>query len=268
LTNIVNMKQLFPHYVILLLFLSAPGAAAQGSKDTVYRGCGYRPLSNKALVPANGAPSSILFAIDVQMEIGWHPVEKMRVSMIRVPVAGKSDTAVFYYKDKWQLQFSKGKNCASVKHPVVTATGEPAVGDQKGVCFLGQVTINNTFSKVILVIELMSTLSGVVISEGEHEIVLQEVPVQDTLVMKEMNTFSAYPNPTQGWFMLRGLLGENSSLGITLLDASGKPVAEMGQGIFSGSYERLIDLGNLAPGIYFISITVNGRQQVIRIICV
>ena len=153
-----------------------------------------------------------------------------------------------------------------MKDPLVSGTGRPAVGEQIGICFFGQVSVNASFKKVILRTVMLSTISGVEISDEDYGINLLKREIKDTLVAKTPGLFIVYPNPVKDQFMIKGILKENSRVSIALMNAAGQLITGIDESEFSGTYQRLVDLGNLSSGVYLMNILVNNELQVIKII--
>jgi hypothetical protein len=120
---------------LLVANLLAFSLTALAHSDTVYQECGSGPLAQQVKVDGNGTVSTLLFAIDIQAEAGSYTAEKIRIEIVRERLMGQADTAVFFFSGKWQMRFSNtgaGK-WAAMNHPLVTATGMPANGEQIGV---------------------------------------------------------------------------------------------------------------------------------------
>lgn len=78
--------------------------------------------------------------------------------------------------------------------------------------------------------------------------------------IKPQLEFSVYPNPASDVLNLTYTLLEESKMEISVCDVSGKPVRELGRsGGQAGAYRKEIALGDLASGIYFLKMTVNGQ---------
>jgi hypothetical protein len=78
--------------------------------------------------------------------------------------------------------------------------------------------------------------------------------------IKPQLEFSVYPNPATDALNLSYTLFEESKMEISIYDVSGKPVRDLGRsGGQAGQYRKEIALGDLASGIYFLKMTVNGQ---------
>jgi hypothetical protein len=78
--------------------------------------------------------------------------------------------------------------------------------------------------------------------------------------IKPQLEFSVYPNPATDALNLSYTLFEESKMEISIYDVSGKPVRDLGRsGGQAGEYRKEIALGDLASGIYFLKMTVNGQ---------
>ena len=78
--------------------------------------------------------------------------------------------------------------------------------------------------------------------------------------------FSSYPNPVTEDLHISYTLEETSDVSIVLTDALGKQIAviERGTKQFSGEQNKSINISHLdlAPGIYFLSLTINGAEVI------
>lgn len=84
------------------------------------------------------------------------------------------------------------------------------------------------------------------------------------LVINDMNF---YPNPTDnGKFNLSFNLKEHGDLDVRVYDINGKEVYTEHWPGFEGKYEKLIDLGNEAKGVYFVKVQQGGNAQVKKLI--
>ena len=78
--------------------------------------------------------------------------------------------------------------------------------------------------------------------------------------IKTQLEFSVFPNPATDVLTLNYRLFENASMEIAIHDVSGKPVRNLGRsGEQAGEHRKEVALGDLAAGIYFLKLTVNGQ---------
>ena len=179
------------------------------------------------------------------------------------------DTAVFLFDKNWQMKFSgsKQKQWAGFEKPVRTYDGELATGNQKAVCFSGHVNYSSLFKKITFHCRMMSSDRNVEIGDNtQYEMLIIPITKKDSIFSIAENNFIAFPNPTKDEFIIKGNIVEKSLLKISLVNLSGQLISELDEGEQEGDYSRIMNLGNLASGIYFVKINIKGKEQVIKIV--
>lgn len=74
------------------------------------------------------------------------------------------------------------------------------------------------------------------------------------------------PNPNNGQFKIMFDLPETGDTKIQVFDQNGRSVFDQNLRDFSGIYSNQIDISSEAAGIYFVSITQNGKGKVARVV--
>lgn len=78
--------------------------------------------------------------------------------------------------------------------------------------------------------------------------------------------FGLSPNPTLGTVTLELILTQGVDLKLHVFDAMGRTVSYADAGKVAGSFQREIDLGDQAAGIYFLRLDVNGKAITRKIV--
>lgn len=88
------------------------------------------------------------------------------------------------------------------------------------------------------------------------------------LESSSVETYAAYPNPTNGPVVIDYTLAKGADVAITVIDAQGRLVATIQQNAFiaAGDQRATWSAEGLAEGIYFINLTVDGKTNVQRIV--
>lgn len=82
----------------------------------------------------------------------------------------------------------------------------------------------------------------------------------------EVSDFSLTPNPNNGHFQLSLDLPTQGHMKMQVLNQAGQVVSEEEIRDFSGIYSKHIDISEEPAGVYFMSITQNGKGKVYRIV--
>ena len=88
-------------------------------------------------------------------------------------------------------------------------------------------------------------------------------PTSDKLVIEDMN---CTPNPSNGKFNLNFSSPDKTNTDIVIKDISGKIVYTENVKQFSGNYNKEINLGDSAKGIYFVTITQNNKATTKKLV--
>jgi hypothetical protein len=76
-----------------------------------------------------------------------------------------------------------------------------------------------------------------------------------------LSGFNVYPNPSQGLSTVSYYLNQTKSIKVELFELNGKLVKELSNKIQStGNHSEIIDLQNVAKGVYFIKTTSEGAE--------
>lgn len=89
------------------------------------------------------------------------------------------------------------------------------------------------------------------------------IPLGNSL---QLSGLSFYPNPSDGRFSLDFESPETGDLQIRILDAQGKQVYQEVLPGFSGAYHKQIDISTRPSGLYFLSLSQNGKVASKRIV--
>ncbi|OYU94658.1 MAG: hypothetical protein CFE21_15385 [Bacteroidetes bacterium B1(2017)] len=84
--------------------------------------------------------------------------------------------------------------------------------------------------------------------------------------MAEPMKYFVYPNPSAGELNVEVNLREATPLNFELMDISGKILATKNIGLASGNYKESLDLSELKPSIYFLSIRSNQGVSTFKVI--
>ncbi len=88
---------------------------------------------------------------------------------------------------------------------------------------------------------------------------VQEITMDDQLI-------KVYPNPTTGKFIIESDLKEGSEISIRLSDVVGKEIYRTDEFFNTGEIKREIDLKDKENGIYFVTMSLNGRSSRFKLI--
>jgi len=69
-----------------------------------------------------------------------------------------------------------------------------------------------------------------------------------------LNAMELYPNPSDGVFTLRLNMPSAQAILLTVMDITGKVVAEHTEAVTSGVYHRTFDLSSVPPGVYMLQL--------------
>ena len=75
------------------------------------------------------------------------------------------------------------------------------------------------------------------------------------------SSLSVYPNPTGGNFQINYSSSEKTKLQLNIIDSKGKTVYTE---TFQGDYNKAIDLGTKAKGVYFVEIVSAGKKRSVK----
>jgi hypothetical protein len=78
--------------------------------------------------------------------------------------------------------------------------------------------------------------------------------------------FAIAPNPATNSTVLSINLNQEAEIGLSIIDMSGKVLAERNYGNLNGSSTISLNTSNLNPGVYFVNLTVNGESLVKRLV--
>jgi hypothetical protein len=78
--------------------------------------------------------------------------------------------------------------------------------------------------------------------------------------------FDIYPNPTTGKLNVNGNFKTQGDFNIRIVDLMGKAVYDKTESLNSGNFEKQIDLQGKASGIYFVIISSDGKQGMMKLI--
>jgi len=76
----------------------------------------------------------------------------------------------------------------------------------------------------------------------------------------------AYPNPTDGVFVLKYFSANTTDYKFIITDMNGRAVRTESQKANPGMNTRTFDLGNLAQGIYFVKLISTDRTESLKIL--
>ncbi|MBK9284078.1 MAG: T9SS type A sorting domain-containing protein [Sphingobacteriaceae bacterium] len=82
----------------------------------------------------------------------------------------------------------------------------------------------------------------------------------------EVDQLSFYPNPNNGKFQLKFNLKSKGDLNVQVVDTQGKEMYKETLKQFTGDYNKTIDLGNDAKGVYFIKVQQGKQAQLKKIV--
>lgn len=82
----------------------------------------------------------------------------------------------------------------------------------------------------------------------------------------ELDALTLYPNPSNGKFDLSFQAPEEGNLEVQVRDLQGRTVYEESASEFNGIYQNNIDISEESAGVYFLSITLNGKSTTKKMI--
>ncbi len=90
---------------------------------------------------------------------------------------------------------------------------------------------------------------------------LENESIAKTTVDKKLavERLSFFPNPSKGVFELSFTLPESGTMTVRIVDAAGKEVFKETKLLFSGQYNKQLDISNNTKGIYFVQIIQNNK---------
>ena len=74
----------------------------------------------------------------------------------------------------------------------------------------------------------------------------------------QQDNLAVFSNPSDGTFQVQFTLPDAGDTYVSISDVNGKAVYEENLSNFSGTYQRSIDLGDMAKGTYFVRVLQNG----------
>ncbi|MDP5171610.1 MAG: T9SS type A sorting domain-containing protein [Bacteroidia bacterium] len=92
---------------------------------------------------------------------------------------------------------------------------------------------------------------------------LQQSGDANSLQVGEMGL---YPNPTTGRVMLNFQSAEEGEMNIEVRDLQGRSVYQQSEADFRGAYTNDIDLSSESAGVYFLTVTINGKSVTKKIV--
>lgn len=84
-----------------------------------------------------------------------------------------------------------------------------------------------------------------------------------------VDNFSIYPNPTTGKFNIRLDLrssGQTSDIQISVSTITGKQILKVNDAHNGSTYSKVLDLSGYSSGVYFVKVSLNGREMVRKLI--
>lgn len=82
----------------------------------------------------------------------------------------------------------------------------------------------------------------------------------------ELDALSFYPNPSNGQFALSFQAPEEGNLNIEVRDLQGRTIYEESASDFNGIYQNNIDISGESAGVYFLTVTLNGRSMTKKLV--
>lgn len=143
---------------------------------------------------------------------------------------------------KWVIT-SKGTGSSGAKDIIVSGNEIFVTGDMWGENIFGSHTVNEP-----------AGVFTIKITDNDFSL---DIPKP----LKKNNELEVYPNPAGGIFQIKYSTSEKEKLNLNILDSKGKLVYA---GTFQGDYNKAIDLGLKARGIYFIEIISPDKKQIVR----
>lgn len=141
----------------------------------------------------------------------------------------------------------------------VTMTGSPSGGVFSGPCVTGNVfdpSCITTFGMVEIVYTYTDPVGGCVVSDTFTTNVSEAVGIDASDLLEG---FSFFPNPGHRNFKIRFNMEQASSVGFQVVDELGREVINRVDDLSSGAQEVSLVLPEVAPGMYFLKLQINGN---------
>lgn len=111
----------------------------------------------------------------------------------------------------------------------------------------------------------LAYLNGVVVNSGLLTCPAGINKVEQGNLEINLNA-SVYPNPTSGMLNLNFESASDSRVNVSLFDVTGNKVWYVQEQAFTGSNVRTYDISNVAKGVYLLRISVDEKEQTIRLV--
>ena len=96
---------------------------------------------------------------------------------------------------------------------------------------------------------------------------IEELPMEEEQAAEVFELYQNAPNPADSYTNVRMFFNENCQASLDLIDLGGNVLHQIFDRNFSaGLYESSINVNGLPVGVYFIRLTVDGRQQTVKMI--
>ncbi len=168
------------------------------------------------------------------------------------------------------VQFLISNNCgeswviARGLNPTTAATNSEffPTSNQWG---MQNITINNSFYSSNFRFKIK------VINGNGNNFFLDDININTTVGIEEvegLTNINLYPNPMNNFSTVSLNLSKESEVNVTLLNALGQTVQTIAgdANLSQGEHNLTIEKGNLVPGIYFLSVNLNGNQKIEKLI--
>lgn len=112
------------------------------------------------------------------------------------------------------------------------------------------------------------TIKLVVTNECGSDSTTKKVTVGPTSVedVTANTIISLYPNPAQDVFVLGMSTSENVDASLQVVNISGQEVINQTIGKVTGESKTTVDISALSKGVYFVNVTLNGKQMVYKLV--
>lgn len=90
--------------------------------------------------------------------------------------------------------------------------------------------------------------------------------ITGTIAIENQHSFKIFPNPNSGSFTISGEAGITGQLEVKVLNLVGQSVYEAGPEVIQGHFEKAIELGNPAPGIYYVLLHFGFKQYGAKVV--
>jgi hypothetical protein len=84
--------------------------------------------------------------------------------------------------------------------------------------------------------------------------------IEDAIDNPQLQAFIIYPNPVRDVLNLSFETNRTQNILFRVFDPSGKPMIDENKGKISGRIEEQINVSGLAPGVYLVSVYLNGKK--------